>query len=207
MRKYVGVNRNDPLRFYYRPVVGKLYRRRIEMCLGECSGGKRVLEVGFGSSLSFLNLNELYDEIYGLDLNAPAAEVAEIFRNKGIETRLINGNVLQMPYEDTFFDTVLLINILEHLKPEQVQPAFEEIRRTLLPGGQVGYIVSVEQPFMTFAFRLLGYDIHKYHFSTETDVYLAVKNFFAEVKIETMKTAMGPVYQVGHFVNRQSTGR
>lgn len=199
--KYPPMNRDDPLRFYYWPVVGRLYRRRVEMCLAECKSGRRILEVGFGSGLTFLNLRELYDEIYGLDLNAPAAAVADVFSRAGIETKLVNGSVLQMPYQDGFFDTVLLISILEHLRPEQLQKALSEIRRVLRPGGQMVYGVPVDSPFMAVAFRLLGYDIRMHHFSTEKNVYCAAKNAFDEVRIRPMKTVMGQVYEIGHFVN------
>lgn len=200
-REYAAVDRYDPLRFYYWPVVGRLYRRRVEMCLAECRGGKRILEVGFGSGLTFLNLHELYDEIYGLDLNAPAVAVADVFRRIGIETKLVNGSILQAPYEDEFFDTVLLISILEHLKPEMLPQAFSEIRRVLRKEGQMLYGVPVDSPFMTVAFRLLGYDIRMHHFSTEKDIYRAAKNVFDEVRITQMKTVFGKVYEIGHFVN------
>src|SRR4030042_2559668 len=68
--EYAGVNRDDPLRFYFWPIIGRLYRRRVELCLGECAGGHRVLEVGFGSGGAFPNLSASYKEIYGLDLSA-----------------------------------------------------------------------------------------------------------------------------------------
>ena len=200
--EYAAVDRDDPLRFYFWPVIGRLYRRRVELCLGECSGGRRVLEVGFGSGLTFLNLHELYEEIHGLDLNAPASQVADVFKQKGIETKLLNGSVLQMPYQEGFFDTVLLISILEHLKPEQLRPAFLEVRRALRKGGQMVYGVPVERPFMAAAFRMLGCDIRQHHFSTEKDVRLAAKNVFDEVRIIPIKTLMGAVYEVGHFINR-----
>ena len=69
--QYAGVNRDDPIRFYSLPVIGRMYRRRVEMCLGECTGGQRVLEVGFGSGVSFLNLHERYREIHGRAPLAP----------------------------------------------------------------------------------------------------------------------------------------
>jgi SAM-dependent methyltransferase len=203
--EYAAVDPYDPLRFYYWPVVGPLYQRRVQMCLEECTGGKRVLEVGFGSGLTFLNLNDLYDEIYGIDLKAPVGEVAEMFKRKGVETKLINGSVLAMPYEDGFFDTVLLISILEHLKPEELKQAFSEIRRVLKKGGQVVYGVPVESPFMVFAFRMLGYNIREHHFSTEKEVRLSAAGLLDEVRVKPLKTIMGPVYEVGHFVKKQST--
>jgi ubiquinone/menaquinone biosynthesis C-methylase UbiE len=200
--EYAAVDHHDPLRFYYWPVIGQLYQRRVKMCLNECAGGKRILEVGFGSGLTFLNLHDIYDEIYGLDLKAPVGEVAEMFKRRGVETKLINGSVLEMPYEDGFFDTVLLISILEHLKPEELNQAFSEIRRVLKKGGQVVYGVPVESPFMVFAFRMLGYNIRLHHFSTEKEVRSSAASFFGEVRVEPLKTFMGPVYEVGHFVKK-----
>jgi 2-polyprenyl-3-methyl-5-hydroxy-6-metoxy-1,4-benzoquinol methylase len=111
--EYLGVNNDDPIRFYYWPILGRMYRRRVEMCLEECSGGKRVLEIGFGSGLTFLNLHELYQEISGLDLTADCGRIASQFAARGIQTDLRQGNILKMPFADDSFDTVLLISILE----------------------------------------------------------------------------------------------
>ena len=202
-RQYAGVDRDDPLRFYFRPVIGKIYRRRIELCLAECTGGQRVLEVGFGSGVTFLNLNDNYKEIYGLDLNASVEDVKAVFKEKQIETHLQNGSVLSMPYEDDFFDTVLLISILEHLKPFEQMQAFREIRRVLRPGGQAIYGVPIERGFMVFMFRLLGCNIRGHHFSTEKDVFNAADSVLNKVRIFQMQcvtSLFGPVYEVGHFV-------
>ncbi|MHC4156600.1 MAG: class I SAM-dependent methyltransferase [Planctomycetota bacterium] len=207
-QEYAGVNRNDPLRFYYWPIVGRMYRRRIEMCLAQCKGGERILEVGFGAGVTFLNLDEKYTEIHGLDLNASVAEVAAVFKAKQIEAHLVNGDVLSMPYADNFFDTVLLISILEHLKPSEQVPAFEEIRRVLKPAGQVVYGVPIERRLMVLAFRVMGFDIREHHFSTEKDVLDAASQVLQKVQIAQMRSVpslFGPVYEVGHFVKSRST--
>jgi ubiquinone/menaquinone biosynthesis C-methylase UbiE len=198
--EYAGVNRADPLRFYYWPVLGGLYRRRVELCLDQCSGGQRVLEVGFGSGVTFLNLSDKYEEIYGIDLTAEAEAVSAVFKKKQIKTNLQNGNVMSMPYEDNYFDTVLLISILEHLKPADQQLAFQEIRRVLKPGGQVVYGVPIERGLMVIMFRLLGYDIREHHFSTEKDVLSAAQSVFDKQQVIQMKSIFGPVYEVGHFI-------
>ncbi len=203
--RYVGVTRDDPIRFYHWPVLGAMYRRRVELCLAELRGGERILEVGFGSGVTFLNLRERYKEIHGLDLTASVEAVSAMFRSLGLETYLRNGNVLDMPYADEFFDAVLLISVLEHLKPERLVPAFREVRRVLKPGGQVVYGVPVERRFMTMMFRLLGYEIHEHHFSTEKDVSAAAGEALEKVHIVQMKNFLSlysPVYEVGHFVKR-----
>jgi ubiquinone/menaquinone biosynthesis C-methylase UbiE len=203
--QYPPAMHSDPIRLYYWPVLGRLYRRRVEMCLAECSGGERVLEVGYGSGVTISNLHDKYQEIYGLDLDADPEQVSETFRRNGIETQLSRGSVLEMPYPDGHFDTVLLISILEHLKPQQQDRAFSEIRRVLKPDGQVVYGVPVERRLMVFAFRLLGYNIREHHFSTHNDVSSAASRAMEKVRIDAlmgMGGVAGPVYEVGHFIKR-----
>jgi SAM-dependent methyltransferase len=206
-REYAGVDRDDPLRFYFWPIIGKMYRRRIELCLAECKRGRRVLEVGFGSGVTFCNLSQLYEEIHGLDLSASVEDVTAVFKARQIETHLQNGSVLAMPYDNDFFDTVLLISILEHLKPAEQHQAFQEIRRVLKPAGQVIYGVPIERRFMVFMFGLLGCNIRAHHFSTEQDVRNAAANTLDEVRVIQMRgrpAVFGPVYEIGHFVKRGS---
>ncbi len=200
LKEYAGVNRHDPIRFYRLPIIGGLYRRRVELCLAECRGGERVLEVGFGSGVTFLNLHDWYTEIHGLDLTAQVQQVAAVFLAHQIHLDLRNGDVLQMPYAANYFDTVLLISILEHLRPAQQLPAFQEISRVLKPGGQVIYGVPIERPLMVFMFRLLGTDIRAEHFSTESDVLLAARKILNCVKVQRLYSFLGPVYEVGHWV-------
>lgn len=203
INQYAGVNRDDPIRFYHWPIIGALYRRRVEICLAECRGGDRVLEVGFGSGVTFLNLRTLYTEIHGLDLTAAVAEVSAVFAARQIQTDLRNGSALDMPYTDGFFDTVLLISILEHLKPAELPLAFQEIRRVLKPGGQMVYGVPVERPLMVLVFKLLGADIRAQHFSTERQIAQAARAVLKPLRLAPLKSAFGPVYEVGHFEKRK----
>jgi len=200
---YKGVNSDDPIRFYYYPLIGDMYRRRVEICINECFPGEKVLEIGFGTGLAFLNLVDIFNEVHGVDLTADIAKVENAFRSIGIDTHLKNGDVRQLPYADGVFDTVLLISILEHLQPADQGRAFSEIARVLKPGGQVIYGVPVERPFMVSMFKLLGYDIRKAHFSTEKDVSAAAGRILKLVRIIQMKSIppiFGTVYEVGHFV-------
>ena len=181
--EYVGVNRDDPIRFYGVPGLGGLYRRRVEMCLEELTGGKRVLEIGFGTGLTFFNLHDTYAEIHGLDLTASTDEITRFFRERGVETHLRQGDVRSLPYADGFFDSVLMISILEHLRPADLGVAFDEVRRVLRPGGQVIYGAPVERPLMVLAFRALGYDIHQHHFSTQAQIAAAADRTFQRVRV------------------------
>ena len=201
--QYKGVNQYDPIKYYYWPIFGPMYRRRVELALGECTGGNRVLEVGFGTGLSFPNLHDTYKEIHGIDLTADVGTVKSLFKPMGIPLFLEKGDVQKMPYKDNFFDTVLLISILEHLKPLELEQAFAEVRRVLKPGGQMVYGTPVEKPFMVFMFRMLGHNIRDEHFSTEKEIAAAAYKAFSKGKVVEMKSTppiAGAVYTVGNFV-------
>ncbi len=134
--KYKGVNQYDPIKYYYWPIFGRMYRERVELALNECAGGERILEVGFGTGLAFPNLHDNYKEIHGIDLTADIDAVKSVFEPMGIPLYLKKGDVLSMPYyEDNFFDTVLMVSILEHLKPLELEQAVPAVVR------DVGYRV------------------------------------------------------------------
>ncbi len=202
--KYKGVNQYDPIKYYYWPVFGKMYRQRVELALNECTGGERILEVGFGTGLAFPNLHDTYKEIHGIDLTADIHAVKSVFEPMGIPLYLKKGDVLDMPYyEDNFFDTVLMVSILEHLKPIELEQAFAEVKRVLKPGGQMVYGTPVEKPFMVFMFKMLGHDIRDEHFSTEKEIATAAYKVFSKGRVIEMKSTppiAGTVYTVGNFI-------
>ena len=202
-KEYVGSGFFDPIRWYYWPILGKMYRRRVQLCLNECRGGDKVLEIGFGTGLTFFSLAERYDEIHGLDLNSDVVGVTSLFREHGIYPRLRNGNAVSLPYEDSSFQTVLLISILEHLQPKELAQTFSEIRRVLRKGGQVVYGVPVERPLMNWAFRFMGHDVRQMHFSSETQIAAAAREHLQEEKLISMDSIpafFGQVYEIGHFI-------
>lgn len=202
-KEYRGILKEYSVIFYYLPFFGYMYRHRVELCLAECTGGDNILEIGFGSGLTFLNLNTMYKKIHGLDLTCDVKQVSQVFASHGVYPDLQNGDVLKMPYVDNQFDTVLLISILEHLKPHELEQAFSEIRRILKPNGQVVYGAPVERPFMVFMFRLLGYNIRDYHFSTEEDISQTAGRFLKKIAVRAMKafpSFLGNVYEIGHFI-------
>src|SRR5438045_9455373 len=60
---------HDPLPYYYHPLVGWLYRYRLQMGLDLLPpGGTRVLEVGVGSGVLVPTLTRRYREYTGTDL-------------------------------------------------------------------------------------------------------------------------------------------
>src|SRR5512145_852033 len=76
---------SDPIVQYRRPLVGLVYRERINRGLRllprEPLGA--VLEVGYGSGTVLLALREQASELHGIDLDAAPAEVSAMLASRG----------------------------------------------------------------------------------------------------------------------------
>lgn len=194
----------DPAHLYYLPIVGRLYVRRVEMCLDLCRGGERVLEVGFGSGITFPSLNLIYKEIHGVDLDSSIDKISLYYRHKGLNVSLKNGNVLFLPYPDESFDTILLVSILEHLKAGELEKCFNELLRVLKPNGQVVFGTPIDRPLMTFFFRVLGYDIKKYHYSNHNDIIKMAEDKMTRTEHSYMTSMMGRIYLTASYAKKHA---
>jgi ubiquinone/menaquinone biosynthesis C-methylase UbiE len=199
--EYIPIDDHDPLKFYFVPGFKHLYRERLIRCLSECRKGKRILEVGFGSGLTFPNLKEMYPFIFGLEKNDPQiiSKIEKQFSQKNISVYLTSGNLLNLPYDDGEFDTVLAISVLEHLYPEQQDRAFSELFRVLRINGQLVYGVPIEHPLMTFLYRVLGYQIKNFHFSDQDTIRKTAQKTFKTVQhtnLDVLGISAFSVYQV-----------
>jgi len=144
------------------------------MCLDECSGGHRVVDVGCGAGVAIPNLRDIYLEVYGVDVKPVGS--------------FLRASVYDLPFDNGECDTVFTVSTLEHLTPSKLPAAFQEMSRVLRDGGQIVYGVPKASSLMTFAFHLLGCDIKQHHFSTEQEVYLAAKSSgLTEVSRKFMK--------------------
>src|SRR5947207_15012596 len=79
------VDESDPLPWYYRPLTGRLYRRRLQMALDLLGPGPygRVLEAGYGSGILLPTLRTRTSQLFGMDLHRQASVVARMLRRQG----------------------------------------------------------------------------------------------------------------------------
>lgn len=83
--------------------------------------GNRILEIGARDCYLSRKLRALYTEVVALDLEKP------VIAEEGITP--VQGDVTHLLFEDNAFDTVFCTEVLEHIPPEKLQQACEEIRR------------------------------------------------------------------------------
>ncbi len=105
----------------------------LEMC--PPSQGMRVLDVGCGTG-THLDLYQLGGcQVFGIDSSKAMLDMAR--QKLGQRATLHLGNAAEMPYEDKFFDLILITLVL-HEMPNTVRSAVvREIKRIVKPGGQI----------------------------------------------------------------------
>jgi len=107
----------------------------------------KVLEIGCGAGQFIRAIKKRRPELncYGCDISESAIQKAKSFGD-GVEYKLSQENFL--PYEDSFFDTVLIYDVLEHVEnPDEI---LKEVKRVLKSGCQFYMFVPCEGDLLSF---------------------------------------------------------
>jgi SAM-dependent methyltransferase len=167
-------NEFDPLPFYYRPLVGHVYRHRMAMGLRLVpESGRRVLEIGVGSGILVPSLTAVFPEYVGTDL----------FLARGLETLVAPGCQARFEVADILdegalppgqFHVVICLSVLEHIA--EIDRAVRTLTRALAPGGTLVAGYPMVNRFMAESFRLLGFGrIEDHHVTTPAQITAALR--------------------------------
>lgn len=101
--------------------------------------GLRILDFGCGPGTISMGLAEAVDpgELHGIDMEPSQIELAKYFaaRDGRDNTTYHVGDVLDLPFDDEFFDVAHCCNVLQHVP--DTQAVLREVTRVLKPGGLV----------------------------------------------------------------------
>lgn len=167
VRRFPSNGPTDPIRYYYRPLTGWLFRERVNLGLRMLQGRRfaRGLEVGFGSGAVLAALNAVVDELHGIDLDADPELATRVLRELEVRATLRAGSVYELPYEDGGFDLAVSFSVFEHL--HRYERALEEVRRVLKPGGTFLLGMPAVNLAMEAGFALIGFrGINHHHVTT-----------------------------------------
>lgn len=103
--------------------------------------GQRVLNVGLGGGLFERFAYERRADVYTLD---PDWTSLYKHADAGV-SRLAAGRLEGVPFRAGSFDKVVVSEVLEHLSNEIMRLALTEIRRVLVPGGEIIGTVPCEE--------------------------------------------------------------
>lgn len=164
----------DPIEYYRKPVIGELYRRRINLGLALLGERRfsRALEVGYGAGAVLAALSPAVDELHGIDLDAEPEPVVRLLGARGVKPSLRKASVYELPYPDGHFELVASFSVFEHL--HEYPRALREVSRVLAPGGLFLLGMPAVNRMMELAFRAIGFKgIDDHHVTTPAQVAAA----------------------------------
>jgi len=195
-----AIGKWDPLRFYYKPLVGRVFQARINAGLQLLEGRyRRLLEVGYGSGLLMPTLAGIADEIYGADIEPEPAGLRANLERLGVRPRdLVQADIQSLPFPDGYFDAVIAFSILEHLKRDALHVAAGEVARVLQPDGVFLVGCPAVHRVMNAAFRAIGFKgIEDHHFSGIQHVLRACAPHFEASRKAALPGAFGGALPLG----------
>jgi len=120
-------------------------RARLRLLVSRIRPSQVALNIGCGSGiLEHLALSRKID-IYSLDPSERSIGQLREALHLGDKAR--TGYIQKLPFPDSFFDVVVVSEVLEHLTPAVTKAGLEEIRRVLKPGGRVLGTVPSREDF------------------------------------------------------------
>ncbi len=161
-------------------MVGYIHKKRLFNTLKLLEGRnhyQRILDVGYGSGILFPELSSRAKQVYGLEVHEKESLVSRMLEKEGVANVFLKrGTILEMPFKDSYFDAVVSVSTLEHIK--DLDRAICEIKRILKPAGRVVLSFPVRNAATDFCFRLLGYKPREIHPSSHSDIIAAAKRHF-----------------------------
>jgi 2-polyprenyl-3-methyl-5-hydroxy-6-metoxy-1,4-benzoquinol methylase len=178
-------NEHDPLPFYYRPLLGLLYRKRLQMGLDLLpESGSTVLEVGVGSGILIPTLTAKFPAYTGADL--VLAEGLPPLVAQGCQAQFVRADLLvESDLPEARFDVVVCLSVLEHIA--DTDRAAASLARTLAKGGTLVAGYPMVNRLMAGFFRTIGFaNIEAHHVASASAIDRSLRRVLRPVARKTM---------------------
>lgn len=153
---------------------------------------KKVLDIGCWTGQFEQLAYKISKKMIGID---PKVEAIEFARKRLPEVNFIVAKADKLPFSNSYFDTILLMDVLEHLPKRSEMSALNEISRVIKPGGTLiistpnKHILSI---LLDPAYFLIG---HRHYSKKEISKILTEASF--EIKeIRLVGNSSGLIYAI-----------
>lgn len=98
-----------------------------------------LLDIGFGRGNLEKKIlrHKLKIDLYGIDISPKAVSTAK----KEMKGKYVVGNIFKLPFYTSFFDNLVILDVIEHIEKDRIMVGFKEVKRVLKTEGNL--IISV----------------------------------------------------------------
>ncbi len=185
----------------YREFSDGTLSRRLQMGADHISDARplKILDVGCGRGELIQHLAKRGHICEGIDYSNDAVEIArksaenQLSENERQNCHFQPMNAARTTFENDTFDMVLMLDVVEHLYPAELEKVFKEVNRTLKPGGRL-LIHTVPNKWVVKPARLA---MKLLNIASETDRHVN------EQSLSTLKKAVRPHFSGRVWIERE----
>jgi len=169
--------------------------KRLEL-ISDFDYGKKILEVGCSDGSVSIKIAQLskVKEVIGIDIRKSAVQdgnqlIKDLLKRRKLNNKdaekikLLNYSTGNFPSKYGEFDSVCAYEIFEHLAPQDMLPAFQDIYKLIKKNGL--FFISVPNRFPDKKYDLEGRSRWEWfdhrNFFSQASLNLFLRNFFKEV--------------------------
>lgn len=175
-----GPDDSGPDRYYAKNYfIKKIYWARLQSAVDLLDREKyeRLLEIGYGNGALSLTLTRLASEYCGIDIHGKEKIISSFFQGN-----FLDGSIYNIPFQDSYFDCVICLSVLEHL--DNLQKALHEIKRVAKINGDIIIGIPSDNIFMKLFFWLKKSSALESHINGQKELIEIVSR---EFKITAIK--------------------
>lgn len=171
-------HRDDPLKYYYMFGIRYFYLKRFKLAINLMNNSRydRLIDIGFGSGIFLKELSWHCQELYGIDIHSNIDKVEAMLSKENIEATLKQGSIFEIPFEDSYFDCVVCMSVLEHLI--NLDKAIYEILRVAKSNADIILGFPIRNTITNSFFKMVGYEPKEIHPSSDIDIISAITDHF-----------------------------
>jgi len=129
----------------------------------QLSANDSLLEIGFGNGYFFKDILEKAAnlQVYGIDHSSILYKDASLTNANYIQSgklELHNGKCDKLPFQDNFFEKVMLVNVIYFWEKPVAQ--LKEIERVLKPGGKLYVTIRSKETMKNLPFTKFGFQLY-----------------------------------------------
>jgi 2-polyprenyl-3-methyl-5-hydroxy-6-metoxy-1,4-benzoquinol methylase len=192
------------------------HRLKMAFGFGEVEKGMKILDIGCGRGELSGMCALLGCDVWAIDYSNDALNIASQYFMEHVKSddlkqiKLQRMNAKSLAFPSDFFDRIFLIDIVEHLYPEELKQSLCEVNRVVKSGGKVivhtAPIAWLIKPIYKVAGLLFGWTKHPYHVN-EQSYFSLIRNLSScegQIKLFIEKTPGFFKLAVGQRMNPSS---